>query len=656
VATDLLLFILMIEIVASAESAARGRALLTTRVSKAGDFVARIPHRLEALEREPKKLPRTLVTTGIGTSEGHARHLAEAALRWADQPARFASTGSLAQGAPPGSEEDWLVVFSQGLSPNARHAFRGLERWGGIVLVTGLASTSTRESRSVEDQAGVAERREWLEELESRGVVHIDMGCGAERGALIRVIGARVGYSIGWSLLRTLARRRLIPAPGLEMDPQRLREAQANAHLEASHVFPETVAISPFFDAARSLIIVSQGGAQELTDHLALKLAEGMLRPQPRCVDVLQFAHGPLQSLAERPTSILYLSQAEPDPSEADWLRRFADTLDPELHDLRVLRARLPFPFAAVEYEAIFDAFLLRALGENATDLVDWPGAEREASLYSAGPVHEEGDAPKQGKATASIGRFEDATWPDVEGWIKRGRRTALIALGSIEQHGHHLPLGTDRFIADALVRGLADRLDDAVALPALAIGCAREHLDFSGTLHIEPETLEAILRDLLGSLAQHGFERAFVFTAHGGNVDALDEMETRLAESAAGIALRIETDIRVGAMQSEVVATEALDPESAGPHAGEYETSIIAKLRPGTIRREELRPGRIVGAGEAQALFYPSLRPNTESGVLGDPSMASATRGERYLTAWLDLLEGAYRAAFSGRTEKNRQ
>jgi creatinine amidohydrolase len=482
------------------------------------------------------------------------------------------------------------------------------------------------------------------------------MGCGPERGALIRVIGARVGYAIGWSLLRTLTRRRLVPAAGLEMDPQSLCKAQDDAVTEASRVFPDTAAISPFFDATRSLIIVSQGGAQELTDHLALKLAEGMLRPQPRSVDVLQYAHGPLQSLAERPTSILYLSNAQPEPEESDWLRRFTQTLDPALHDLRVLRAQLPDPFAAIEYEAIIDVFILRALEENATDLVDWPGADREAPLYSAGPTREDTGEAARGKATASIGPYEDATWPDVEGWIAHGRRTAVIALGSIEQHGHHLPLGTDRFIADALAQGLADRLDDAVALPALAVGCAREHLDFSGTLHIEPETLEAILRDLLHSLASHGFERAFVFTAHGGNVDALREMGGRLAESAAGLALRIETDIRVGEMQSNIVASHALEPESAGPHAGEYETSIIAKLRPGTIRREELRPGRRVAPGEAQGLFYPSLRPNTESGVLGDPSLASPVRGERYLAAWLDLLEGAYRAAFSGRAEKNRQ
>ena len=69
------------------------------------------------------------------------------------------------------------------------------------------------------------------------------------------------------------------------------------------------------------------------------------------------------------------------------------------------------------------------------------------------------------------------------------------------------------------------------------------------------------------------------------------------------------------------------------------------------------VRPGRVVTPGEAQGLFYPSLRPNAPEGVLGDPSSALAVRGERYLDAWVDLLEQGYRAAFPtpGAAAKNR-
>ncbi len=633
----------------SPETAARGRALLAERVRAAPEIVAALPPRFEALESVPRDLPRCLVTTGIGTSEGHARHLAEVAARFCGQPARFASTGSLAGGSPPGARADWLVVFSQGLSANARHALAHVDDWGGVILVTGL-SAATSEEEGLDP-----EKRIWLEHLDRRGVVRLDLGCGTEYGALLRVIGARAGYVVAWSLLRTLTARALGDGTPLELETSALTRAQHGAALESARAFPKHTPLAPFFDAARSLLLVAEGGALEMVDQLTLKLAEGMLRPQPRAVDVLQFAHGPLQSLALRPTSILYLAPRDPGPTSEAWLSRFRSTLDPALHDLRVLRAELPWPFAAVEYEALFDDLVLRVLAETDADLVDWPGVDREAALYSVGPDRTTSIsvAPSAPRAAR---RLEEAVWPEIESLIAEGRRTALVGLGSIEQHGPHLPLGTDRWIADALLEGLADRLEDAIALPAIAIGCASEHLDFPGTLHVEPETLEAILRDLLRSVAHHGFERVFLFTAHGGNVDALGEMGRRLEEAAKPLALRIETDLRVGAMQSSIVEAEALSPLAAGPHAGEYETSLVAMLRPGSIRTSGLVPGRIVGPGQAQALFYPSLRPNTESGVLGDPSAASSVRGERYLEAWLDLLEGAYHVAFTEGAEKKRQ
>ncbi|MBJ21937.1 MAG: creatininase family protein [bacterium] len=633
----------------SPETAARGRALLAERIASVPGTVAALPDRFAALEGVMGDPPRCLVTTGIGTSEGHARHLAEVAGRYCGQPARFASTGSLMSHSPPGSGADWLVVFSQGLSANARHALAHVDDWSGVILVTAL-SRATSAAEGLDD-----EKRAWLENLEARGVIRLDLGCGTEYGALLRVIGARAGYVAAWSLLRTLAAFRLEDTSPLEIDAARLERAQRDAPVESHRAFPESERLAPFFDAGRSLLLVAEGGVLEMADQLTLKLAEGMLRPQPRAVDVLQFAHGPLQSLALRPMSILYLAPREANADSEAWLERFTSTLDPDLHDLRVLRASLPWPFAVLEYEALFDDLVLRLLAETEGDLIDWPGVDREIALYSAGPALPETSGSSRPDAQGTR-HWEEAVWPELATLIEGGRRTALIGLGSIEQHGPHLPLGTDRWIADALLRGLANRLESAVALPAVAMSCAGEHLDFPGTLHLAASTLEAILGDLLRSVAQHGFERVFLFTAHGGNVDALDEMGERLCEIASPLTLRIETDLRVGAMQSSAVEAESLSALCAGPHAGEYETSLVAMLRPGAIRADALVPGRIVEPGQAQALFYPSLRPNTVSGVLGDPSSASASRGGRYLRAWLDLLEGAYRTAFPDVSEKNRQ
>lgn len=654
---------------AGKESAARGRELVASRMAAASLVVQSIPSEMSVLKALRHRLPRMLVATGIGTSEGHARHLAEVATRFCGQPARFVSTGALAAAPPPGADRDWLIVFSQGLSANARFALSHAEAWRGVILVTGLGMEAGEEVP--------AEKASWLDALDRRGVVRVDLGAGTEYGVLLRVIGARAGYAVSWSLLRSLASMRLESAPALTFEAEALRGAQDNAETRADAIFGPDESVSSFFSSDRTLVLVSEDGALEFVDQLSLKLAEGLLRPRPRAVDVLEFAHGPLQSIAEEPASILYIRAALPgaqaikiaagrkgrDQEEESWLARFRSTLDPARHWLRVVDATLPWPIAAIELEAIFDVFVLRAITEVETDLVNWPGADREAALYGASPDLPDDHSgaflnpPAAYSLAASSVAWESRTWPEAEARVAAGCRTALLGLGSIEQHGRHLPLGTDRWIAEALLQSLEEKLGDAVALPAIPVGCASEHLDFAGTLHIEPATLEALLVDLLRSLSRHGFERAFLFTAHGGNLDALAEMGPRLCESVLPLTLRIETDLRVGAMQSQVVEAEALSPLAAGPHAGEYETSLVAHLRPGSIREEHLVPGRMVEPGEAQGLFYPSLRPNAESGVLGDPSAAIGERGQRYLTAWVDLLISGYRAAFPetpASTEKN--
>ncbi len=629
------------------DTAARGRRLLAERIDAAPACLRGLPRRIPALDRLGDTLPRMLVTTGLGTSEGHARHLAEVAARTLGQPARFVATGALARATPPGAAQDWLVVFSQGLSANARHALVDVEAWAGVIVVTGLP---VEEAENEAWGAG-AEKAAWVQALRGQGVVFVDLGAGLEYGSLLRVVGARAGYAVGWSLLRTLAERRLDrdAVRALDIDPERLERAQLDADRGAALAFPGGEPIAPFFAPERPLVLIAEGGAVEFVDQLALKITEGLLRPRPPTIDVLSHAHGPLQGLAGRPASILYVlggdDVAPGGPDESIWLDRVLASLDP-LHTLRVLRAELPWPFAAVELEAMLDHVIARALEENALDLVDWPGADREAVLYDVGPERPSAlrAAPKSRAVETA---YEARVWPEVEAAIAAGRRTALIGLGSVEQHGPHLPLGTDRWIAEALLARLEDRLDDAIALPAIAIGCASEHMDFAGTLHVEPETLEAILADLLGCVARHGFERAFVFTAHGGNLDALADMGDRLRTRVAPLDLRLGTDQSIGAMQSAIVEAEAIEPIAAGPHAGEYETSVVARLRPGSVHREGLTPGRLVSPGEAQGLFYPSLRPHAESGVLGDPSRASASRGDRYLDAWVELLEVGYRAAF---------
>ena len=105
----------------------------------------------------------------------------------------------------------------------------------------------------------------------------------------------------------------------------------------------------------------------------------------------------------------------------------------------------------------------------------------------------------------------------------------------------------------DELVRRLCARLDDAIGAPVVPIGCSSEHLGFPGTLSVGADTLGRWLHDLLASAARHGFETAFVFSAHGGNTEPLRALAPGLARELAPLRVLSFADLAsVGALQRE--------------------------------------------------------------------------------------------------------
>jgi creatinine amidohydrolase len=240
---------------------------------------------------------------------------------------------------------------------------------------------------------------------------------------------------------------------------------------------------------------------------------------------------------------------------------------------------------------------------------------------------------------------LETLTWPEVDALLAAGVRTAVIPLGSTEQHGPHLPFATDTWIADTLATRLCARLGDAIRCPTLPLGCSTEHLGFAGTLDVTPATLQALLADVLRSLARHGFARAFIFSAHGGNYAALAEAQPALQAAAAPMHVSVFTDLeRVSALFHRVGAELGVDAGASGHHAGEFETSVMLAIRAAAVRTDRLEAGLVTATNDAQSLFYPTLRANAPHGVVGDPRAASAARAERYLSVWVELLAAAYR------------
>lgn len=182
-----------------------------------------------------------------------------------------------------------------------------------------------------------------------------------------------------------------------------------------------------------------------------------------------------------------------------------------------------------------------------------------------------------------------------------------LVPVGSVEQHGPHLPLDTDTVIAVAVAEGVAREIEAWVA-PALSYGSSGEHQSFPGTASVGSDALTHVVVELVRSLRTWA-DRVVIVNAHGGNVAALNASDE---------------------IEWVPCATETVDL-----HAGFTETSLMLHLRPESVRLE------LAEAGNTQPLseILPSMLAGgvaavSPNGVLGDPAGANAAEGERVLKA----------------------
>jgi creatinine amidohydrolase len=230
--------------------------------------------------------------------------------------------------------------------------------------------------------------------------------------------------------------------------------------------------------------------------------------------------------------------------------------------------------------------------------------------------------------------RLADLSWTDVDA---ADTDLAVVPVGSTEQHGPHGPLGTDTLTARAVSEAGVEQCDRPVVVaPAVPVGVAEEHRQFTGTLWVSEDTFRAYVRDVVNSLAHHGFDRVVLVNGHGGNVDALREVSGTITRHDDAYAVPFTWFDAVGEHTSEM------------GHGGPLETSLLLATHPDLVEPERLeaaRDGGSDGWGEWSGrvnLAFDSAE-FTDNGTVGDPTAATREWGEELLdlaaAALADLL-----------------
>ena len=226
-----------------------------------------------------------------------------------------------------------------------------------------------------------------------------------------------------------------------------------------------------------------------------------------------------------------------------------------------------------------------------------------------------------------------ELAWPQVT-----AHPLLVVPVGSVEQHGPHLPLDTDTRVATAVAHGLVTRTPGALLGPAVAYGASGEHEGFAGTISIGGDALHLLIVEL-GRSACRWAGRLLLVNGHGGNGATVASAVTLLRHESRDVAW-------------VPCAFPSTATHPADAHAGRTETSLLLHLDPTVVRRDRFEAGATAPLAELMvALRAGGTRAVSANGVLGDPAGASAAEGAELLEALGARLDAVV-AAWDPRTD----
>jgi creatinine amidohydrolase len=234
--------------------------------------------------------------------------------------------------------------------------------------------------------------------------------------------------------------------------------------------------------------------------------------------------------------------------------------------------------------------------------------------------------------------QFIELTQPEIAAQFRKNP-LVIFPAGSVEQHGPHLPTGTDIFASIAIGEAVAQRMDGLV-LPACPFGVTPMHMPFEGTITLTPETYMRVLTEVCVSTAKHGAKYLLILNWHEGNIASL---------AIAAEALHREHGMTVLTVQACYVAAELFGAEMGGlTHGGEIEAHAVLAYRPDLVHLDRIdyssahEHGRTWDKLRRTRAYQPVLtdiRTIAPTGWYGAPEHATVEKGRRMLEGIADAI-----------------
>lgn len=231
--------------------------------------------------------------------------------------------------------------------------------------------------------------------------------------------------------------------------------------------------------------------------------------------------------------------------------------------------------------------------------------------------------------------RWEHLTREEIRAFSQQGA-IVLVPLGSIEQHGPHLPVGTDAMLAAYTCEKIAEELNrrgkPCLVSPAITVANSTHHMSFPGSMTLKPQTYLAMLQDYCESLAAHGFRKIVLMNGHGGNVAPTQTALININE-ALGFPVYF-SGYYLGDRQAE---PDILETQTHMDHACESETSMVLALDESFVDPiyKETKGSMSFGHKiEDDGIFstFHRMEAHTENGVMGNSYAATAEKGKKIL------------------------